>query len=92
MDAAGNQADIAKTSDSKNGGLEGDFGSLDELLAELLADWMAAGWLADRLAGGGWCWLIGWLATGASGAEETRSGEGYAAVLRCPEADIYQEP
>ena len=36
------------------GGLEADFGSLDELLAELLAGWMAAGWLADGLVAADW--------------------------------------
>ena len=36
------------------GRLEVDFGSLEELLAELLAGWMAAGWLADGLVAAGW--------------------------------------
>ena len=36
------------------GGLEADIGSLEELLAELLAGWMAAGWLAGGLAAAGW--------------------------------------
>ena len=44
--------------------LEVDFGSLEELLAELLAHWVAAGWLADGLAGllMGWPVLAGRLA------------------------------
>ena len=42
------------------------FGSLQELLAQLLADWMASGWLADELAG--------WL--GGSQIQRTCSGEG----------------
>ena len=58
MDAAGDQADIAKTIEN--------YWSLvfeawrvilkawQELWVELLAHWMAAGWLADGLAGGGW--------------------------------------
>ena len=33
---------------------EGDSGSLEELWTELLAHRMAAGWLAEWLAGGGW--------------------------------------
>ena len=45
-------------------GLEGDPGSLEELWTELLAHWIAVGWLADRLAGGGRCWLGDRLATG----------------------------
>ena len=57
------------------GGLEVNSGSLEELSTELLAHWMAAGWLADGLAGGGWCCLGGWLATGTPGSEAPHSGE-----------------
>ena len=39
--------------------LEGDPESLEELRIELLAHWMAAGGLADGVAGGGRCWLGG---------------------------------
>ena len=39
---------------TNGGGLEADFGSLEELLAELLAGWMATGWLADGLVAAGW--------------------------------------
>ena len=58
------------------GGLEGDPGSLEEVLAEPLAHWMVAGWLAEVQAVGGRCWLGGWLATGTPGAEGHQSGEG----------------
>ena len=60
---------------------EVESGSLGRLLAELLSYWMAAGSLVDELAGGGWCWLAGWLATGTTGA----------LVSGCPKPDIYQE-
>ena len=33
--------------------MEAHFGSLEELLAELLTGWMAAGWLADGLVAAG---------------------------------------
>ena len=40
------------------GKLKANFGILEELLAKLLAGWMAAAWLADGFAvGGGW-WLV----------------------------------
>ena len=41
--------------------MEAHFGSLEELLAELLAGWMAAGWLADGLGAAGWeaCRILG---------------------------------
>ena len=56
------QADIAKTYENNVFLLilEGwrldnaHVGSLGELLAWLLAAWMAAGWLVDGLAGAGW--------------------------------------
>jgi hypothetical protein len=34
--------------------LEAHFGSLKNLLAELLTGWMAAGWLAEGLLAAGW--------------------------------------
>ena len=74
------------------GRLEGHSGSLEELWIELLAHWMAAGWLADGLAGGGWGWLGGWLATGTPGAEGTTSGEGDALVWGGPEPPFIKKP
>ncbi len=59
MDAMSDLADITKTF-GKNmvfdglGGLEAEFGSLEELLAGLLAGWMETGWLADGLVAAGW--------------------------------------
>ena len=58
---------------------------MGKLWTELLARWMAAGWLADGLAGGGWGWLGGWLATGTPVAEDMRSGGGDASVWGGPE-------
>ena len=58
------------------GTIEADFRSLEELRAELLAGWTAAGWLAHRLAGGSWCSLAGWHAMETPGADALRSGEG----------------
>ena len=49
---------------------------MEELWIALLASWMAAGWLAEGLVGGGRCWLGGWLGTGTPGAEDTGFGEG----------------
>ena len=75
MDAAGDQADIAKTYENRW------FSMVLEGLKMILevwrgsgvscwhTGWQKAGWLADGLAGGGWCWLGGWLATGTPGAE-----------------------
>ena len=59
FDTTSDLADIAKTYENLwllhgFGGLEADIGSLEELLAELLAGWMAAGWLAGGLAAAGW--------------------------------------
>ena len=41
--------------------MEAHFGSLEVLLADLLAGWMVAGWLADGLAAAGWeaCRILG---------------------------------
>ena len=69
MDAASDRTDIAKTYENRSvfndfGGLECDPGSSEELWVELLAHWMAEGWLAGGLAGGGLCWLGDRLATG----------------------------
>ena len=53
------------------GGFEAHFGSLEELLAELLTGWMAAGWLT------GWLLLAGWLAGHRDPRiQSTRSGWG----------------
>ena len=51
---------------------------MQELWIELLVHWMTSGWLAEGLVGGGWCWLGGWLATGARArAQELRhQGQG----------------
>ena len=43
----------------------------------LASGWlMAAGWLAEGLAG----WLAGWQATGTPGSESTRSVEGIVLI------------
>ena len=57
----------------------GDSGNLDSLWIEVLARWMAEGWLTGGLASGGWNWLVGWLggwlATVTPEAETQGSGE-----------------
>ena len=79
IDAAGDKADIAKI--IANHVFLWFFETWRVILeawrssrSGLLAHWMASGWLAGGLAGGGWGWLGGWLATGPPGAERSRSG------------------
>ena len=82
MDGADHQADIAKTYENTwfYVALEGWKGILEAWRSPWLscwhAGWQLAGWLAARPSDGGWCWLGGWLATGTTGAEDTRSGGG----------------
>ena len=62
----------------------GHFGSLGELLAWVLAAWMAAGWLVDGLAG------AGWLAGRAQGPQDLRASGQWVVKVRGRGADNNQ--
>ena len=99
MDAASEQADIAKTIENFCFFMVlvgcGDSGGLKELWIALLVHWMASGWLAGGLAGSGRQWLQ--LAGRLAGHRDPMSsgnqvGGCLAICLGGPEPQIFKKP
>ena len=67
---------------------------LGRLLVEFLGYWMAEGWLAGGLSGGGWEWLGCWLGWGVHGdslSRGTHPGVGLVVCLGGQNQHNYQE-